>query len=289
MVPQNLIKCSSAKVTLNSPKIMGILNVTPDSFSDGNQFFSFNHAIMHAMQMIEEGADIIDIGGESTRPGATPVDPLTECQRVIPVIEYLKKNTSVTISIDTRHTPVMKEAIQAGASFINDVNALQSLGALELVATSKFPVCLMHMKGLPATMQQQPHYEHVLQEMYAFFAERIEACLDAGIEQKNIWIDPGFGFGKTLTHNLMLLGNLDFFKPLNCSILVGLSRKTMFGEILQAPVNNRLFASIAAASLAGIQGASIIRTHDVAQTRDALLVVQAILPYWNKEGMINVA
>lgn len=286
MIPPNLIR----ECDINSLKIMGILNVTPDSFSDGGRFFSFDDAIAKAMQMIEEGVDIIDIGGESTRPGATPIDPLEECQRVIPVIEYLKKTVSIPLSIDTRHAVVMEAAIDAGVSMVNDVSALQGQGALEIVAAAKVPVCLMHMKGEPTSMQLQPHYENILDEIYHFFQKRIDACVNAGISKKDIWIDPGFGFGKTLAHNLTLLGNLSFFKSLGCPILVGLSRKSLFGQIIHATVDNRMIASIAGATLAAIQGACVIRTHDVAQTKEAILVVNEVKPHWLKErGNISVA
>lgn len=267
---------------------MGVLNVTPDSFSDGGCFFTKEKAIEHALRLVEEGADIIDVGGESTRPGATPVSPQEECDRVIPIIQALKTQTAVSVSVDTRHTVVMNEAIKAGVDIINDVNALQDIGALKLVASHPVKVCLMHMQGLPAFMQHAPTYEHVVNEVYEFLRTRMQACLNAGILKENIWIDPGFGFGKKLEHNLALLGAISEFTKLEVPVLVGLSRKSMMGEILNKPVAQRLYASIAGAVIATMQGATIIRTHDVAQTKDALALVGALKPFMQRRIKADV-
>ncbi|MBS0289347.1 MAG: dihydropteroate synthase [Proteobacteria bacterium] len=268
-------------------KIMGVLNVTPDSFFDGGRYFSPTQAIQRALRLAEEGADIIDIGGESTRPGAKSISETEECDRVLPVIEALVKEITLPISIDTRHVSVMKAAVQAGVKIINDVSALSSPEAMDLVSRSSVIVCLMHMQGLPETMQILPTYENVVTHVYDFLKNRLELCQKAGILRENIWIDPGFGFGKNLAHNLSLLGNLSVFKQLGSPIVVGLSRKSMFGEILNKPADQRLFASIAGAVIAALQGSTIIRTHDVAPTKDALAVVKALRPFI-KERLTDV-
>ncbi len=260
----------------NRPLTMGILNCTPNSFSDGGQFLSRTAALAQAHKMINSGADIIDIGGESTRPGAEPVSAEEECERIIPIIEMLKAELDVLISVDTRKTLVMKEAIQAGASMINDVFALQDEGALALVAKAGIPVCLMHAKGSPQNMQHNPFYQDVVHEVYGFLKARVDACLAAGITPAQIVIDPGFGFGKSLEHNLALLKNLAEFKKLNFPILVGLSRKHMIGVILNTEVENRLYGSLSAAVIAYLGGATIIRTHDVSATKDALAIAEAV-------------
>lgn len=265
-----------------SIQIMGVLNVTPDSFSDGGCFLVKEKAINHALRLVNDGAHIIDIGGESTRPGAKPVSIDEECERVIPVIEALKKQTNVCISIDTRHTAVMREAINAGVDVINDVNALMDTGAIDLIAQHQVKVCIMHMQGTPEFMQQAPHYSEVVKEVSEFLSDRLQACQKAGISLDNIWIDPGFGFGKKLAHNLALLAGLAEFKQLGVPVLVGLSRKSMFGEILNKEVSERLYASIAGAVIAAMHGATIIRTHDVAQTKDALAVVSAVQPFMQR-------
>lgn len=266
-----------------SPKLMGILNVTPDSFFDGGFFKTIESAVTHAHQMVKDGADIIDIGGESTRPNAKHVSIAEECDRVIPVIERLKNEISIPISIDSRHGTVIKAALQAGVDIVNDVTALHDEQALAVVASYGVPVCLMHMKGTPQTMQVSPAYDDVVREVYCFLEESIERCEKAGILRENIWIDPGFGFGKNLAHNLTLLGKLPYFKTLACPILVGLSRKSMFGEILNVPAEQRLYGSLAGAALALMQGATIIRTHDVAATKDVLAVFKAVKPYLTGE------
>lgn len=267
-------------------KVMGILNVTPDSFYDGVRNLKFEAVLQKARKMVEDGADIIDVGGESTRPFAEPVSLNEECDRVLPVIERLVKECSVPLSIDTRHAEVMDEAIKMGASIINDVNALQAPGAMDVAARHQVTVCLMHMQGTPETMQLNPHYENVTNDVFHFLEQRIHACEKAGIKKQNIWIDPGIGFGKTLDHNLALIGQLPAFKKLNCPILVGLSRKSMFQALLDLPVEERLPASLAGAVLAARQGAAIIRTHDVRPTRECLKVVEAVSPHWREETYV---
>lgn len=271
------------------PQIMGILNVTPDSFSDGGRFVCVAKAVEHAVNMVEAGADFIDIGGESTRPGATPISVSEELDRVLPVIEQIKKVTAIPLSIDTRHTVVMKAALEAGASMINDVAALQAAGAMELAAQYQVPVCLMHMQNTPENMQHAPEYDDVVQVVYTFLEQRIRDCLKAGIAKANIWVDPGFGFGKTLEHNLTLLGQLSQFKTLGCPLLVGLSRKRLFGQLLGKPVEQRLYGSLAGVVLSVLQGADIVRVHDVAATKDALVVASSILPYWQSKKECAVA
>ncbi len=264
------------QLDLNLPKIMGVLNVTPDSFSDGGQFNSPDQALERALVMEADGAAIIDIGGESTRPDATPVSVDEELRRVIPVIEAIRKESLIPVSIDTSKPEVMKAAVSAGADIINDVRALQAPGALKIAAQLRVPVCLMHMQGLPDTMQKQPKYYSVVDDIKDFFQQRLAACINAGILRANIMIDPGFGFGKTLEHNLKLLKNLSGFSDFNVPILVGVSRKSMLGMLLDAPVDKRLHGSIALAVLAVWQGASIIRTHDVKETVDAIRVCSAV-------------
>lgn len=266
---------------------MGVLNVTPDSFHDGGHFYSLENALKRAEQMVAEGVDIIDIGGESTRPGAVAVTTDEELRRVIPVIEVLRKELVVPLSIDTRHTRVMQYAIESGATMINDVMALQDEGAVAYAASAKVPICLMHMQGLPHSMQANPHYTDVLDEVYQFLQNRVDVCKASGIAKDNIYIDPGFGFGKTLNHNLMMLGRLSKFKKLGCKILVGLSRKSMFGKILNVETEDRLFGSLAAAMLALLQGADIIRTHDVRATKDILAVYEAVKPFWQSPEALS--
>ncbi|MGG7055636.1 dihydropteroate synthase [Nitrosomonas sp. ANs5] len=258
------------------PLIMGVLNVTPDSFSDGGQYATTDQAIQHVNRLIVEGADMLDIGGESTRPGSQPVSLEEELSRVIPVIEFAV-HKRIPVSIDTSKPAVMRAAIRAGADLVNDVNALQAPGALEAIAENSAMVCLMHMQGTPETMQNTPHYSDVVTEVQAFLAQRIDAARNAGIPAERILIDPGFGFGKTLEHNLTLLQQLDRLLALGCPILVGLSRKSMLGAITGNTVDSRLHASVAAALLAVIKGAKIVRVHDVKATRDALSVLEAVI------------
>lgn len=254
---------------------MGIVNVTPDSFSDGGRHLALEAAIGHARKLIEEGADILDIGGESTRPGAAPVSEQQELDRVLPVIEKLK-DISIPISIDTYKPGVMRAALAAGADMINDVSALQSAGAFAAVAKTTAGICLMHKQGTPQNMQQQPHYQQVSAEVCKFLHERIEAATAAGIALERLLIDPGFGFGKSLEHNLALLKNLHAFTLLGVPVLAGLSRKSMLGAIAGREVGDRVAASVAAALIAVQRGASIVRVHDVQATVDVLRVWRAI-------------
>jgi len=264
------------RLALDAPLVMGILNVTPDSFSDGGRHASLEQALARARQMAGEGAGIIDVGGESTRPGAAPVGEAEELDRVVPVIERLSRELDIVISVDTTKPAVIREACAAGAEIINDINALRAEAALQAAAASGAAVCLMHMQGEPRTMQQAPFYEDVLAEVHGFLQQRVAACLAAGIAPGRLAIDPGFGFGKRLEHNLALLGRLDAFGDLGLPLLVGLSRKSMFGQLLGRPVEDRLAASLAAAVLAVVQGAAIVRVHDVAPTVDALKVAQSV-------------
>jgi dihydropteroate synthase len=260
------------------PKVMGILNVTPDSFSDGGRFVAKNAALTHIQQMIEAGADIIDIGGESTRPGAQSVPLQQELDRVIPILEMIRQRWAITISVDTRKAEVMHEAINAGADMINDIMALREEGSLATVATAKpVKVCLMHIQGEPRTMQNQPHYDDIVHEVKTFLLERVQACLAAGITADRLIIDPGFGFGKTLEHNLLLFKHLDQLIALGYPVLIGVSRKSMIGQCLNKPPNERLYGGLALAVLAANQGVQIIRTHDVAATVDALKMAMAVL------------
>ena len=267
-----ILSSKGRKLDLAAPQIMGILNVTPDSFSDGARYQHLDKALFHAEQMIRDGASIIDIGGESTRPGADEVSLDEELYRVIPVIERFASELDVWLSVDTYKPEVMNESIRAGAHLINDICALQEPGALSVVAESGVPVCLMHMQGKPRTMQQAPHYNNLCGEIYAFFQERINTALMAGIKKEQLILDPGFGFGKTLEQNYELLGRLDHFHTLDLPLLVGMSRKSMIGQLLDRPVTERTAGSIAAALFAVQQGASIIRVHDVKETADALHV-----------------
>ena len=254
---------------------MGIVNVTPDSFSDGGQHLQRNAALAHAQQLIVEGADILDIGGESTRPGARPVSAQEEMDRVLPIIEELR-DAAVPISIDTFKPEVMLAAIAAGAQMVNDINALQDTAAMNAVAASHAAVCLMHKQGNPQTMQEQPVYQNVVAEVTTFLRDRIAAAGAAGIQRDRIVIDPGFGFGKTLAHNLALLQGLNELTALGVPVLVGLSRKSMLGALTGQDVAQRLPASVAAALIAVQRGASIVRVHDVRATADALTVLNAV-------------
>lgn len=258
------------------PLIMGVVNVTPDSFSDGGLYLSTGQAIAHAKNLINEGADILDIGGESTRPGSQPVNVDVELSRVMPILEALV-NTNIPISIDTSKPEVMKRSIAAGACMINDVNALRSPKALEIVAQNDHvQVCLMHMQGTPQTMQANPHYTNSVSEVKDFLQQRIHAAESAGISHDRLIIDPGFGFGKTLQHNLALLNRLHEFTTLGVPVLAGLSRKSMLGAITGNNVNHRIHESVAAALLAVIKGAKIVRVHDVKASKDALAVYAAM-------------
>jgi dihydropteroate synthase len=269
-------ECGKFQLDLSIPRVMGIVNVTPDSFSDGGKLSSTTLAVEHALKLVEEGANILDIGGESTRPNATPVSLQQELDRVIPVIEALISQVNIPLSIDTYKPQVMQSAIAVGVSIINDVRALQEDGALEVVANSNVGVCLMHMQGTPRTMQINPQYSDVVAEVKAFLAVRLEACIHAGIGASRIVLDPGFGFGKTSEHNITLLQKLESFATLGQPILVGLSRKSVLGQITGNDVDARLYASIAASVLSVMKGAKILRVHDVKATVEALKVVSSI-------------
>jgi dihydropteroate synthase len=255
-----------------TPVVMGILNVTPDSFSDGGQFDSVDTALSQALAMVHDGAEIIDIGGESTRPGAAPVSVEDEISRVVPVITRLREQFDGVISIDTSKPEVMRAAVKAGADMINDVFALRQPSALQTAAELNVPVCLMHMQGEPRTMQTQPEYNSVVGDVYDFLQERIDACHEAGISPDNIMVDPGFGFGKTLEHNYQLLKHFSKFQYLNVPVLAGMSRKSMIGNLLDRPTEGRLPGSLACAVLACTKGANILRVHDVAATADVVAV-----------------
>jgi dihydropteroate synthase len=274
----SVLDCAGKALDLSRPLVMGILNVTPDSFSDGGDFISPDAALERARQMVGEGADIIDVGGESTRPGAAPVSLEQELERVIPVIEAISRELPVPVSIDTSKAGVMSGAVSAGAGLINDVAALRGEGALEVAAKSGVPVCLMHMQGGPRTMQESPEYQDVVSDIRQFLGERIKACQAAGISRDRIVLDPGFGFGKTLGHNLELLRRLEEFSDIGLPLLVGISRKSMIGALLgDVPVTERLYGSLAAAVLAVERGAGILRVHDVKPTVDAIRVAQAVM------------
>ncbi len=270
------LNCAGKRVNLDRSVVMGVLNITPDSFSDGGSYSNLAKALERAEEMVNEGAALIDVGGESTRPGAQPVSVQQELDRIIPLIEILARDFPVPISVDTSKPAVMREALQVGAGMINDVRALQEPQALEVVSKYPIPVCLMHMQGTPATMQNGPHYKDVVLEIKEFFENRLAACETAGIERNRIVIDPGFGFGKTLAQNFLLLKKLHLFHSLGVPILVGVSRKSMIGKVLDAPVGQRLFGSLAAAVIAAWQGAYIIRAHDVKATVQALKMCDSI-------------
>ena len=257
-------------LSLERPHVMGILNVTPDSFSDGGHFSQIERAMAHARQMVSDGATLIDIGGESTRPGAPDVSEQEELDRVIPVVERLVAELNVMISLDTSKAAVMREGCKAGAHLINDVRALLEPGALAVAAEADVPVCLMHMQGQPRTMQAEPHYDDLLGEVRAFFDERIAACLAAGIRRQRLLLDPGYGFGKTLAHNYQLLAQQSKLLDYQLPLLVGMSRKSMIGHLLGRPVDDRLAGSLACALIGMQHGARIIRVHDVRETMDAL-------------------
>jgi len=269
-----VLRCGRFSVPLDRPLVMGVVNVTPDSFSDGGRFLDKNAAISHAARLVQDGADIVDIGGESSRPGALPVTVQEELDRILPVLEGLR-GLQKPISVDTRRPEVMQEALKAGASMINDIDALSAPGALRAVAASQCAVCLMHKKGEPATMQQAPHYDDVVREVKAFLKDRIEACEKAGIGRDRIVADPGFGFGKTLQHNFALLRNLSELSSLQVPLAAGWSRKSSLGKITGRPAQERLPGSLAMALLSLQAGATILRVHDVKETRDVIAVWQA--------------
>ncbi len=264
------------KPDLSQINIMGVINTTPDSFSDGGLYADHHKALEHARKLIDEGADILDIGGESTRPGAAEVAVEEEMRRTIPLIEAIRQFSDIALSIDTSKPAVMRAAAAAGADMINDVWALRREGALQAAAESDLMVCLMHMQGTPDSMQQNPHYENVVAEVAEFLQQRIDVASDAGIARERLIIDPGFGFGKTLAQNLQLLDSLSEFTLFGLPLLVGISRKSMLGQITGKKVDDRLSASLSAAVIAAMSGANIIRVHDVTETKDAVAIVQAI-------------
>jgi dihydropteroate synthase len=274
--PDKTLDCAGGSLDLSHPQVMGILNVTPDSFSDGGDFYLPEQAVDRAARMVEEGAAIIDVGGESTRPGAAPVPVEEELRRVIPVIEALHASLAVPVSIDTRRPEVMQAAVAAGAGLINDVNALQAPGAVELAARLGVPVCLMHMQGTPETMQLQPGYTDVVSEVRDFLLARANLCVQQGIDRERILLDPGFGFGKTSAHNLLLLQHLELLVACGFPVLAGLSRKSLIGQTLGLPVDERLHAGIALAVLAVWKGAAIVRCHDVRETREAVMMCEVV-------------
>ena len=272
-----ILDCAGKPLDLSQPRVMGILNVTPDSFSDGGRFLGRERAIAQAQRMVEEGAAIIDIGGESTRPGSGGVSLEEELRRVVPVVEALSPHLPVPISVDTSKPEVMQAAVEAGAGMINDVYALRQQGALQMAASLQVPVCLMHMLGEPRTMQQAPQYDDVLKEVAEFLRQQVLRCTAAGIERERLLLDPGFGFGKSLQHNLTLLKHLPELLGEGLPLLVGMSRKSMIGAVLDETVEHRLYGSVAAATLAAWMGAKVIRVHDVKATVDAVKMVAAVM------------
>ncbi len=270
-----ILQCGRFRLTLERPLIMGVINVTPDSFSDGGRFFSAAAAVAHARQLIDEGADLLDVGGESTRPGADPVTLDEERRRVLPVLEALA-DARVPLSVDTQKPELMREAVAAGAAMVNDVNGFEAFGALAAVAGSQCAICIMHKQGNPQTMQRSPQYIDVVTEVRDYLSQRIAAAEQAGIARERMVVDPGFGFGKTLEHNLELLRRMDELAALTVPVLAGLSRKSMIGKLTGSDPGDRLAGSIAAALFAVQRGAAIVRVHDVAATRDALAIWRAV-------------
>ncbi len=276
MTVSSTLDCGGRLLKLDRPRICGIINVTPDSFSDGGLHADTAAAVGHGLRLVEQGADMLDIGGESTRPRAAAVTLREEMERVLPVIEALARQVSVPISVDTSNPEVMRAAVAAGAGLINDIRALRREGALDAAASLGVPVCLMHMQGEPANMQDDPRYEDVVVEVHRFLADRLLACQLAGIDSARVLVDPGFGFGKTLAHNMRLLAELQRFTDLGAGVLAGLSRKSFLGSITGRDIEHRQVASAAAALIAAQNGAAIVRVHDVAETRDALRILQAV-------------
>jgi dihydropteroate synthase len=272
-----ILDCAGKQLDLSEARIMGILNVTPDSFSDGGQFIGQDEALAQAKKMVADGAAIIDVGGESTRPGAAIVSVAEEISRVVPVIEAIQSELNIPISIDTSKPEVMQAAVEAGAGLINDVRALQVEGALEVAAASQLPICLMHAQGTPQNMQDDPQYDDVVSEVKHFIEQRIEICEKAGVDRTKLIIDPGFGFGKRARHNLRLMKHLTELNELDLPILVGVSRKSIIGKLLNVTVEERLAGSLALASVAVWQGAKIIRTHDVRETKQAIDICKHVM------------
>lgn len=277
----NQLTCGRHTLDLGRTQVMGILNVTPDSFSDGGKLYessqlSLDQAVQRAAAMVSEGATIIDVGGESTRPGAAPVSLEEEMERVIPVVERLNSELDVVVSVDTSSPELIREAAKVGAGLINDVRALGKPGALEAAAATDLPICLMHMQGSPATMQDAPTYDDVLEDVAAFLNQRVKDCEAVGIAKERLILDPGFGFGKTIEHNLRLLNNLDALHALGLPLLIGTSRKSMIDHVLHRPVDQRLAGSLATVAISVMQGAQIIRVHDVAETVDVVRMTEAV-------------
>ncbi|WP_455927559.1 dihydropteroate synthase [Pseudomonas capeferrum] len=270
------LPCGSRVLDLARTHVMGILNVTPDSFSDGGRFSQLDAALRHAEAMVAAGATLIDVGGESTRPGARAVSPLEELERVAPIVERIHQELDVIISVDTSTPAVMRETARLGAGLINDVRSLQRDGALDAAAATGLPVCLMHMLGEPGTMQDDPHYDNLVGEVKGFLAERMAQCAAVGIAPERIILDPGFGFAKTLQHNLSLFKHMESLRALGRPLLVGVSRKSMIGLALNRPVGERLYGGLALAALAVVKGARILRVHDVAETVDVVRMIAAV-------------
>lgn len=270
------LPCGNRVLDLTQTHVMGILNITPDSFSDGGRFNQRDLALRHAQAMVEAGATLIDIGGESTRPGARPVSVVEELERVAPLVEAINRELDVIISVDTSTPAVMRESARLGAGLINDVRALRRDGALDAAAATGLPVCLMHMQGEPGTMQDHPHYDDLLGEVSSFLLERMQACASAGIPAERILLDPGFGFAKSHAHNLRLFKHMQALHALGRPLLVGVSRKSMVGLALNKPVTERLNGSLALAALAMTKGAKILRVHDVAETIDVVRMIAAV-------------
>ena len=270
------LEANNRVLDLSQPLVMGILNVTPDSFSDGGNYNNIEAALERAEKMVHAGVSIIDIGGESTRPGAPEVSVEEEIQRVVPVVKAIREKFDVWISIDTSKAQVMELSIEAGADIINDVRSLTEPGALEVVAKADVPVCIMHMQGEPKTMQQNPQYQNLLADVHQFLDERIQICIDSGIKREKLILDPGFGFGKTLEHNYSMLAHLEEFHQYNLPILAGISRKSMLFKLLDKPPRECVAASVASATIAAMKGAQIIRVHDFEETLDAIQVVNAV-------------
>ncbi|WP_222910876.1 dihydropteroate synthase [Pseudomonas sp. DNDY-54] len=273
---QTRLSCGSRVLDFSRPHVMGILNVTPDSFSDGGQHVGVDAALRHAEAMVTAGATLVDVGGESTRPGARVVSPLEELERVAPVVEAIARELDVVISVDTSTPAVIRETARLGAGLINDVRSLTRDGALDAAADTGLPVCLMHMRGEPADMQNDPRYDDVTAEVLIFLRGRMDACVAAGIRAERIVLDPGFGFAKTLSHNLSLFKHMERLHVLGRPLLVGVSRKSMIGQALERDVGQRLYGGLGLAALAVVQGAKILRVHDVAETVDVVRMIAAV-------------
>lgn len=270
--------CVRTEIGFQKPLVMGVLNITPDSFSDGGLYSCQDKAILHALEMIEAGADVLDIGAESSRPGANPVSASDELSRILPVIEAVHAQSSIVISVDTTKPAVMRAALMAGAHIVNDITALSDAEAMAVVREFQAPVCLLHMQGTPENMQQKPYYEgSVVNNIQAFFTQRVADCLRQGILREQLILDPGFGFGKTVPHNLLIMKQLSAFKEHNLPLMLGFSRKSTIGEVVQTAVGDRLSAGIALSVWAALQDVFMLRTHDVRQTQQALTMLAAVI------------